>query len=722
MECERLGASIPVTTSENENGHMVNLTPLKESTAQHVDSPETTTTVAPSQGDPPQPQLLNVNNDANLQRPADSILTMEPASHSDQRNFRTTQSQNRTRQRRLRQAMLTHANRTNQNLPNYPKYFSVKLLGTDLDKANPIAIERSLLAEAGNFAANVRRQNRNTLLVQASNQQQANKPPHIKKIASYEVVITAHSTLNQSKGTVFSETLSACTIEELEEVLRDQGVTKVERMKRRVNGALVDTHRHIFTFNKPAPPQTIRVTDWHYELVDLYIPTPMQCIKCQKLGHTQKHCRRGTNVCARCAQEGHQARDCQSDPRCANCDGAHRSMDKKCPHYEYKAEILATQTRRRCTYHEAVDQVQDQFRTQGRRYNFMARRQNQQRLPTVAPAGSSRLPVAPQGAGPSPAALSQAEVPNSSQRTPLPANNPSSSIASVANQTQAPPPTSAAIASSTPTSPAAKPKRDFIKPKSRNKKPAAESRTRSSSVVDYSSDSSEGSSALENQEKEKPGDEWTVAHNRSRPRKPRTSQSQTTSQNSFSILASDDEADISDALISRTRRQLSPEEDSCKKPAKLQQLTAPLEKSSGDPQTESPEFEGAAAAATEVPTAGPSTNNTRQTLPAGEGLNNNINSLKDLPAPMQDQEQDEASATPYKATLIGSLASKKGGPGRGSSMIPIPTLVTTDIDRGRDRTRGPAGQNGRGQGNSRPPPSHNRRGGGPGRSLSRHNR
>ena len=145
-----------------------------------------------------------------------------------------------------------------------------------------------------------------------------------------------------------------------------------------MNGELVPTHRYVITFDKPDLPQSIKIADWHHELVDLYIPTPMQCIKCQKLGHTQKWCRKEIPTCSRCSEDGHQARTCANDFKCANCGGAHPSMDKKCPHYLYKSEILATQTRTKCTYHEAEDQVRDRYRQEDKRYNFAVKRPRQQ--------------------------------------------------------------------------------------------------------------------------------------------------------------------------------------------------------------------------------------------------------------------------------------------------------------------------------------------------------
>ena len=715
---------------------------------------QNTTHEAEPQGDLPQSLPVNGNVAASQQRTAGEPAE-EPVNRGDQRSLRP--NQNRTRQRRLRQAMLTHESRGSQTTPNYPKYFSIKFLGTDLEKANPIAIERSLLSEAGRFSASVRRQNRNTLLVQASSQQQASKLPNIKRIATYEVAITAHSTLNQSKGTVFSETLSACSIDELEEVLREQSATKVERMKRRVNGALVDTHRHIITFSKPEPPQTIRITDWHYELVDLYIPTPMQCVKCQKLGHTQNHCRRGTPVCARCSQEGHQARDCRNDPKCANCDGDHKSMDKKCPHYEYKAEVLATQTRQRCTYHEAVDQVQDRFRSEGRRFNFMARRQNQRRPISATPDNSNRSRVAPQRAGTTRPVPNQAVEDNNSQGALPPTG--STERSSDPEPSLPPPPSVAKLANRE--NKGGEPS-DGVKPKVKKKKTEKKSKIRSSSVVDYSSDSSQMSYGENSTPESEKCKKKFLPARRGRSGNPQTSQPQISLRNTFSVLHSDDEADRSDASNSRAKRPLSPEADATKKPAKVQQLSDSPGKPVESPETRAPAATGdgatAAAPVVEKPLVALPAPSTPQTPDAAvspnKATNGSLKSKQDQkpasaaekpltvpPAPStlqtpsaaagpnkaindtlnrtQDQEQAEAAAFPYKATLIGSLAAKKKETGTSK----IPTILSTgknEVNRGRGRGSPVDKEGGRGRGHG--PPDYDGRGRGRGRGLPRHNR
>ena len=92
--------------------------------------------------------------------------------------------------------------------------------------------------------------------------------------------------MNCVVGTVYSETLSKSTTDEIMEKLADYGVSKVERMKKSVEGELVKTHRHI-TFNRAKLPSLIKMAEWHHEIFELYIPAPLRCNKCNKLGHTK---------------------------------------------------------------------------------------------------------------------------------------------------------------------------------------------------------------------------------------------------------------------------------------------------------------------------------------------------------------------------------------------------------------------------------------------------
>ena len=58
---------------------------------------------------------------------------------------------------------------------------------------------------------------------------------------------------------------------------------------------------------------------------------PIQCYRCQAIGHKAFSCRR-PQVCGKCAVEGHHHNDCMDDamPRCVPCGGPHESFSRQC--------------------------------------------------------------------------------------------------------------------------------------------------------------------------------------------------------------------------------------------------------------------------------------------------------------------------------------------------------------------------------------------------------
>ena len=299
------------------------------------------------------PPQNTINNQESL------VTTMGPASRDDMRPFTTVnykqQRANKMKQRKIRQLMRTQENNPSDEI--YPKFFTIRFPKLNIEKdVNLIAIDKDLKAKIG-IPTMIKKQNKETLLVKVKSENQGNLLQQIQELAQQKVAVESHKSLNQSKGTVFSEALSNSTQEEILEALKNQHVLKVERLKAKIRGELQDTHRYVFTFNKPDLPASIKITDWHHELISLYIPKPMRCANCQRLGHTRKHCRRQVPVCARCAQEGHQAQGCLNDPKCANCGEPHRSYDTKRPLFTFKSEILATQIKNKMSYAEAEDEV-----------------------------------------------------------------------------------------------------------------------------------------------------------------------------------------------------------------------------------------------------------------------------------------------------------------------------------------------------------------------------
>ena len=317
-------------------------------------------------------QLEPKNNNSPL------VQTYEPASVDDLRSLNSNIRINRNNQRQRQQRKLRAAIKAQENqtpAQSFPKYFLVKFPGTDLDTGiDVLAVDRDLKNKIGT-PDEIKKHNRDTLLVKVKSRHQGNSLSNLEKLASYDVSVSENRLMNQSRGTVYSETMSNSTVDQLLNALSGQNVVNIERMKTRVNHNLVDTHRYIITFNQTEIPRTISLTDWHHELVELYVPRPMRCTKCQRFGHTHKRCRSNQSVCVQCGCEGHIMSQCNDSPKCVNCGKEHRASSNKCQVYIYKSEVLATQAKRNCTFREAEEQVRQAYREEGKQYNFVVKRQ-----------------------------------------------------------------------------------------------------------------------------------------------------------------------------------------------------------------------------------------------------------------------------------------------------------------------------------------------------------
>ncbi|XP_015124505.1 uncharacterized protein LOC107046408 [Diachasma alloeum] len=85
------------------------------------------------------------------------------------------------------------------------------------------------------------------------------------------------------------------------------------------------------------------------------VQRPVKCFKCWHYGHLASKCRSAVDrskLCARCAGDGHKAKECQKDPRCALCaeDGktencAHVAGSSRFPAYREALQKLANKRR-----------------------------------------------------------------------------------------------------------------------------------------------------------------------------------------------------------------------------------------------------------------------------------------------------------------------------------------------------------------------------------------
>ena len=103
--------------------------------------------------------------------------------------------------------------------------------------------------------------------------------------------VKLHNTLNSSKGIVRCPALKGCTNEHIVEEMRDQGVLAVRRIQVRRDGQIRPTNTFVFTFNTPELPK-IATVGYLRVPVEVYIPNPLRCYRCQMFGHHEDNCNR----------------------------------------------------------------------------------------------------------------------------------------------------------------------------------------------------------------------------------------------------------------------------------------------------------------------------------------------------------------------------------------------------------------------------------------------
>ena len=306
-----------------------------------------------------------INNNNTEQRESEQILLL------NQEN--DWQTRRRKKKEQIERARREEGERQGDDF--FPMYYTLRFPGTDIDTClPPFTSCRQILQEAGG-ELEIEQMGRYTLLLKTKSRQQGENILKITEIAGKRVEAKEHQSLNYSKGTVHSRAFGTELIQTIKDDLRSQGVVEVERMKTKRNGVVIGTDRYILTFNQPRPPRVIRCNLWTEELVELYIPQPMRCIRCWRYGHTQAHCRRQIPVCSRCAEEGHFRVNCNKPFRCVNCGGEHECTVKNCPAFVFKSEVIKYQTRERCGYPEAETKVREEFAASGKAHTFTRWRQ-----------------------------------------------------------------------------------------------------------------------------------------------------------------------------------------------------------------------------------------------------------------------------------------------------------------------------------------------------------
>ncbi|XP_046338071.2 uncharacterized protein LOC124119567 [Haliotis rufescens] len=235
---------------------------------------------------------------------------------------------------------------------SWPRFIVIASADGNPLRLNPFAISLGIKGACGEVQ-NVTRLRSGSLLVECARRQQSVNLLSLQQFVNTEVVVSVHKTLNSKKGIIRDRArcLADMSEEEIAIELKSQGVTDVKRFTRKKqDGTITQTNTYLFTFSLSVLPTSIKAGYFNIG-VEVYVPNPLRCFKCQQFGHGAKYCRNNA-ACFRCGG-AHDSSECTNTINCVNCSGGHMASSKFCPKFEYETKILKIKCNNNISYHEA---------------------------------------------------------------------------------------------------------------------------------------------------------------------------------------------------------------------------------------------------------------------------------------------------------------------------------------------------------------------------------
>ena len=237
---------------------------------------------------------------------------------------------------------------------SYNKFLTIKLNDIESDM---FEIHRDIVKCCGR-EPRISSLNKQHLLVEANSPEESRKLLSLSALGGVLIECTPHANLNQSRGLIFAPQLLQYSEEKLERELEAQGVVKVQRLKKKIGGALTPLCSLILTFDSVRLPEYIKAAWFKYKIKQ-YIPRPRRCFYCQEFGHVNSTCRSKAQgkpaVCINCGNQEHG--ECIVSPQCIHCGGNHPSSYNGCDIYIFEKEVQATRVTEKLTFSEARQKV-----------------------------------------------------------------------------------------------------------------------------------------------------------------------------------------------------------------------------------------------------------------------------------------------------------------------------------------------------------------------------
>ncbi len=180
---------------------------------------------------------------------------------------------------------------------------------------------------------------------------QKNKLLKIKEMNGEKITPKEIGVENGEKGVIYGIP-TYITTDEMHENIRGGKVINVRRLYKTKEGQRQESLSVLLTFEGKMP-EKVQMGYISYP-VRVYVPMPLRCFKCQRMGHVAAVCR-GKVRCAKCGGE-HDYDKCTevNGLKCCNCGGSHSAAYGGCEVQMKAREVQKYKAEYKVTYAEAV--------------------------------------------------------------------------------------------------------------------------------------------------------------------------------------------------------------------------------------------------------------------------------------------------------------------------------------------------------------------------------
>jgi len=235
---------------------------------------------------------------------------------------------------------------------NFPRWLIIEAAEPEqtLSKLSPFVLGKALSAQIGTLKS-VKRLYKGDILVETDKATYSKMLLGLTQLAGVPVKVSPHRSLNVSRGVIRSRDIASCSVEEIVEELRPQGVTAAVIIHVRDGDSKRRTNTVILTFASPQPPKHI-TAGYMRVPVDPCIPNPLRSFNCQKYGHSSRACKNSA-ACVKCGEAGHEGSNCSHQELCINCKGKHAASSREFPKWKLEKRVQQLKVERSISFPDA---------------------------------------------------------------------------------------------------------------------------------------------------------------------------------------------------------------------------------------------------------------------------------------------------------------------------------------------------------------------------------